>query len=308
MKKFGLLGVAVAGVMAVGGCSSTSSNGGGVGGTSVQTSAARARFAGGPTASFTAANGSRALSETKRQQTSGADAMKSNPIGGGSGTTTTRGLAFRSLGILDVDAGGGGSSSPSSCADIAAGKDKGTCACTGGGSLAYDVPNLKALTSQAQGGVMPDEISISLTYQACSMDGKAYGGAMSMLMSKKSVVNVGTPVPSGVPSGAGGAGGLNMLIVANDLTIDSQKLDFAFAMEGGVFYYAPSVDDKGAFVLSELSFTGGTKIHAKNGTFDCATDGSGAQQCTSDTGETIPVDPGTGGGTVPADDAGLGGD
>jgi hypothetical protein len=301
MKNFGLFGVAVAGVAALGACSSTSTTDA-AGAVSGQTSAARARFAGGPTALFTTANGARALSETKRQQTSGADAMKGNPLGGSGSGVTTASIGIRSLRILDVDAGGAGASA--SCADIAAGKDKGSCACPGGGTVAYDVPNLKALQAQSQGAALPDEISIAFTYQACSMEQKTYGGAMSMLLSKKSVVNVG----GGAPATPATPAGLNMLVVASELTIDDQKLDFAFAMDGGQFYYAPSVDDQGGYVLTELSFSGGTKVHAKNGTFDCSgVDDTGAGQCTSDTGETVPVGSGGGNGT-PGDDAGLGSD
>lgn len=291
MKNIGLVGVAIVSFLGVVGCGSSDDASGGAKGASAKTSAARARFTSGPTATLTKANGSRALSETKRQGASGAGAMKGNPLGGSSGGSSTKSLATRSLRILGADEApvtetGASDSVASTCPDIVAEKDKGSCACPGGGKLAYDVPNLKALK---QATALPDEIEMALTYQACVMESTKYDGSLGILMSKKSVVKVDSKESS---AASPAAGALNMLIVANDLTIGSDKLDFAFAMDGGQFHYAPSVDDKGAYVLSELSFTGGTKVHAKNGTFDCKVDSGGAGECKNESnGETIPVAP-----------------
>lgn len=297
MKNIGLVGVAIVGFLGIVGCGSSEDASGGAKGASATTSAARARFTSGPTATLTKANGSRALSETKRQGASGAGALKGNPLGGSDGSST-KSLATRSLHILGGDEpplteAGASSSVGSTCADIAADKDKGSCACPGGGKLAYDVPNLKAL--KAQSASLPDEIDMALTYQACVMEGTKYDGSLGILMSKKSVVKVDSKESS---AASPAAGGMNMLIVANDLTIGGDKLDFAFAMEGGQFYYAPSVDDKGGYVLSELSFSGDTKVHAKNGTFDCKVDSGGAGECTNESsGETVPVEPEAGAGS-----------
>ena len=296
MKTIGLVGVAIVSFLGAVGCSSSDDASGGAKGVSANSSAARARFTSGPTATLTKANGSRALSETKRQGASGAGAMKGNPLGG-SGGSSPKSLATRSLRILGgeeptVTETGASDAVGSTCADITAEKDKGTCACPGGGKLAYDVPNLKAL--KAQTSALPDEIEMALTYQACVMESTKYDGSLGILISKKSVVKVDAKASSA----ASAAGGTNMLIVANDLTIGGDKLDFAFAMDGGQFYYAPSVDDKGGYVLSELSFSGATKVHAKNGTFDCKVDSGGAGECTNESsGETIPVAPEAGAGT-----------
>ena len=285
MKRLALCGFAFFGMVVGCGNDNGGGAGGAGGGASAEASAAKARFAGGPTASLTTGNGSRALSETKRQQTSGADALKADPLGGGaSGSATGASLAIRGLRWLDdADAGAPGPAA-STCADIQADQDKGTCACPGGGDLAYDVPNLKALKSAA--GALPDEIDIAFTYHACTMDSTSYDGALELVMSKKSVVSTDPSATSAPPA----AGGMNMLIVATNLTVGGDKLDFAFAMDGGVFYYAPSVDANGGYVLSELSLTGGTKIHAKNGTFDCTTDDTGSGSCTSESGgDPIPI-------------------
>ena len=299
MKNIGLVFVAILGAV---GCSS-SDDASSARGVSATTSAARARFTSGATATLTKANGSRALSETKRQGSSGASALKGNPLGGSADGSSTKSLATRSLRILggedpSLTEAGGSSAVGSTCADITAEKDKGSCDCPGGGKLAYDVPNLKAL--QTQSASLPEEVDMALTYQACVMDGTKYDGSLGILMSKKSVVKVDAKESS---AGAPAAGGMNMLIVANDLSIGGEKLDFAFAMDGGQFYYAPSVDDKGGYVLSELSFSGDTKVHAKNGTFDCKVDADGAGECKNESsGETIAVEPGAAtGGSEGAD-------
>ncbi|CAN5915897.1 hypothetical protein BH11MYX4_BH11MYX4_54010 [soil metagenome] len=300
MKNIGLVFVAILGAV---GCSS-SDDASGARGVSATTSAARARFTSGATATLTKANGSRALSETKRQGSSGASALKGNPLGGSSDGSSTKSLATRSLhilgaGDLSLAEAGGSSSVGSTCADITAEKDKGSCDCPGGGKLAYDVPNLKAL--QTQSASVPEEVDMALTYQACVMDGTKYDGSLGILMSKKSVVKVDAKESS---AGAPAAGGMNMLIVANDLSIGGEKLDFAFAMDGGRFYYAPSVDDKGGYVLSELSFSGDTKVHAKNGTFDCTVDADGVGECKNESsGETIAVEPGAATGSSDGADA-----
>ena len=302
MKNIGLVGMAIVGILGAVGCSS-SDDASGARGVSASTNAARARFTSGATATLTKANGSRALSETKRQGSSGASALKGNPLGGSSAGTSTKSLATRSLHILggedpSLTEAGGSSAVGSTCADITAEKDKGSCDCPGGGKLAYDVPNLKAL--QTQGASLPEEVDMALTYQACVMDGTKYDGSLGILMSKKSVVKV----DSKESSAAAAAGGMNMLIVANDLSIGGEKLDFAFAMDGGQFYYAPSVDDKGGYVLSELSFSGDTKVHAKNGTFDCKVEADGAGECKNESsGETIPVEPGAATGSSDGADA-----
>jgi hypothetical protein len=295
MKQIGLVGVLMVGLVTVVGCGSSDGGGSDAKSTGSKSSAARARFASGPTASLTKENGLRVLTETKRQQASGGEAMKGNPLGGGSGGTQTRSLGIRSVGVL---AGGADTSgdAASTCADIAADKEKGTCACPGGGKLAYDVPNLKAL-KQASTGSLPEEIDIAFTYDACVMDTTKYDGSLAMLLSKKSVVKVDSK--SDAPAGAASEG-MNMLIVANDLVIGSEKLDFAFALDGGRFFYAPSVDEKGGYVLSELSFTGETRVHAKNGTYECKADA-----CTSEDGkDTIPI---AGGGSSSSSGSSSGG-
>jgi hypothetical protein len=287
MKNIGLVGVAVVSFLGVVGCGSSTDDGDGTRGVSEKTNAAKARFTAGPTAVLTKSNGALALSETKRQESSGAGALKGNPLGGGSDGSSTKSLAIRSLRILGDEppvTETGPSDPAASCPDIVADKDKGTCACPGGGKLTYDVPNLKAL--KAKGDSLPEEIDLALSYQACVMENTKYDGSMGILMSKKSVVKVGSKTATAAPA----AGGMNMLIVADELTIGGEKLDFAFAMDGGQFYYAPSVDEKGGYVLSELSATGETKVHAKNGTFDCKVESDGEGECKNEeSGETLPV-------------------
>lgn len=279
MKKiggFGISVVALASTLVVVGCGS-SDDGNEGGAAKVSTSAARARFGSGPTAKLTAGNAARVLSESERQQKSGSGAMSGNAVGGlgGGSGTSTKSIGIRAVRILEADA----ESAVASCPDIAAEKEKGSCKCEGGGSFDYTIPNLKALNAASEAELANSEIEVSFTYQACVESGKKKSGTMGMLLTKKSVVKVSEPTTSA-------GSGLNMLIVANELSLDAEKLDFAFAMEGGKFFYAPSVDEAGAYVLTELTFDGSTKVHAQNGTFECK---DGGTSCKSDEGETIVV-------------------
>lgn len=248
---------------------------------------ARARFNGGPTASLTKANGSTAIAETRRQKTGGESAMAGNPVGGGGGSTRAQSLGIRSIRLLDAD------SELASCADMEAGKDQGECSCPGGGSLAYDIPNLAALNASQE---LPDEVDIALTYSSCVLDGTKYDGSMGMLMSKKSVIDVSSTSKASSPSASSGSAtagtSYNMLTVAKNLTVGKETLNFAFAFNEGRFYYAPEVDAKGGYVLAEIGFSSDVTVIAQNGTFACDLDSSGKGECTSEDGkETIDVDP-----------------
>ena len=283
MKKIGGFGISVVALAMVVGCGS-SDDGKAGGAVKASSSAARARFGSGPTAKLTSGNAARVLSESDRQQKSGSGAMSGNPVGGSGSGTSTKSIGIRSLRILEADA----ENAVALCPDIAAEKEKGSCKCEGGGSFDYAIPNLKALNAASEAELANSEIEVSFTYDACVEGGKKKSGTMGMLLTKKSVVKVAAngaekEKTDGTPSAGTG---MNMLIVANDLTLDAEKLDFAFAMEGGKFFYAPSVDEGGAYVLTELSFDGSTKVHAQNGTFECSDDGA---TCKSDDGETIEV-------------------
>ena len=241
---------------------------------------ARTRFNAGPTASFTSANGSKVVAETFRQRSSGDSALAANPLGGGAGGTGTRsiGLGIRSLRLLDADI------ELASCSDMEAGKDRGSCDCPGGGKLSYDIPNLAALNASEE---LPDEVDMALAYDACVLGGKKYNGALAMLMSKKDVIDVKTP--GGNASSEPGASATNMLVVAKNLSVGSETLNFAFAMNQGRLYYAPEVDAAGGYVLTELSFDGEMRVLAKNGTFECNLDASGEGECKGENGDAVEV-------------------
>lgn len=262
-------------------------------------SAARNRFNGGPTASLDGTTGTRALKETKSQQASGDSAMKANPLsGGGSGSVdpqSARSLGLRSVRALAED------TAIAKCADIEAGKDSGSCDCPGGGSLSYDVPNLKKMMSQEK----PEgEVSVAFAYDQCVLDGTTHDGSLSMLLSDKSVVKVpeaksSSDEASEEASTAAVSTGMNMLVVADGLKVGDETLDFAFAFDQGRFFYAPEVDDKGGYVLTELDLTGSaasTVVHAKNGTFTCD---ESTGKCTSEDGKEIELE---GGATAPSDE------
>lgn len=262
-------------------------------------SAARNRFNGGPTASLDGATGTRALKETKSQRTSGDAAMKANPLGGGgSGSVdpqSARGVGLRSVRILAEDG------AIAKCADIEAGKDSGSCECPGGGSLSYDIPNLKAMMSQEK----PEgEVSVAFAYDKCVLDGTTHDGSLAMLLSDKSVVKVPEAKSSSGESSdeapaVAVSGAMNMLVVADGLKVGDETLDFAFAFDQGRFFYAPEVDDKGGYVLTELDLTAsstGTRVHAKNGTFTCD---ESTGTCTGEDGKEIELE---GGATAPSSD------
>ncbi len=241
---------------------------------------ARAKFDAGPTASLSKSNGSLAVSETRKQDASGKGALKGSPLGGGGGASA-KSIGIRALRVLAAD-------TEASCADVDAGKDKGTCACPGGGSLSYDIPNLAAMSAAS---TLPDELDMALSYDACVLDGQRYSGSLAMLLSKKSVVDVKSASgASGSAAGTSAEGSMNMLVVAKDLSFGGDTSSFAFALDNGRFFYAPEVDAQGGYVLTELSLTGKMKVHAKNGTFDCDVDTKGQGACKSEDGkQTIPV-------------------
>jgi hypothetical protein len=274
-------------VFALVACSSSSNSAVGGG------AAAKDAFSASPTASLTKDNGAAAFSKTKAQQEQGSQASAANPLGG-AGASTSK--AFGSLHLAALEPLGG--ATLDDCPDVKADKDDGSCACPGGGSIDYSVPNLKALKA----GPAPDgEVSMTIVAKGCKEDSGTMDGKLVMVESKKPIIDKSKW--GGAPPAQGGADlGVNLLFQADNLAIgDAKAMSFTYLQQDGEMCFKPDAGSDGYYYMC-LSLAANPDaflvVYAKNGRFTCGFDGA----CTNGKDK---VDIGQLTGSPSGDDAGL---
>ncbi len=253
MNQIRIVSVAILAV-AMGACSSSSDASNGA--SAADFGAARAKLTGKPTGALTKATANRVATGMRHDSESGKSGLSLGPTGGSGGSgggLETQGMHFLSAGL-------------STCDDVEAGKDVGSCACESG-SLDYDIPHLSELRESKD---LPDQLDMNLKFDACRMNGHTADGTLAIELTKPS----------------------DMLFVMN-MSLDEEKVSLAFAMKHGELWYSQDVDADGNYVLVKLGSyekgNGSYDVLAKNGEYACSIDDGEGSCEPKDGGDSIDV-------------------
>ena len=200
----------------------------------------------------------------------------------GSGSGGTAASSMQSLRILD---GNSTTTSTSTwCPAIKSGDGSGTCACPGGGSLAYDFSGVAAIKNHTQTG--PIDVTARVHASQCTVDGNSIDGSEYVNLR----TSTATPTASDL---------FFLILIRLDvkLAIDPavHHLDLDALYDGGRMWLAVAVDDGYVVIATAPGWDATTKtgtvyVRDREASWTCTlTNGSGS--CTSDTGGTRTLQP-----------------
>jgi hypothetical protein len=190
-------------------------------------------------------------------------AAQGNPFGGGSGGTTTTKSVSLSPQSLHILAGAG------DCAGLTSGGGKGSCACSNGGSIDFDVPaGAAGQPAQATGSI---DQTISINAHACVEGAQTVDGSI--------FYKVKSPPP------------MQLFSVHLNMTgTKTARYDVDYLLKDGVITFAVDVADGRVLVSAKGNWNQATKsgtlvVTDKNDTWTCTLT-SGKGTCTSAKGAT----------------------
>jgi hypothetical protein len=221
-----------------------------------------------PSGTFAQGSEGMIISGLQQQKDSQAGGLGVGALPGGSGSGgTAGGVTSKALHFLDTQGGG-----TSFCAGLQSGAESGTCACPGGGALAYDLSGLRQLQGY-QGG--PIDVTLKVRANACVAQNASIDGTEFIKLKS-----------NGAPS----ASDLMMLFdihLSAHAGAVSARIDADFEYLNGKFWFSLGVND-GNVVVASATWDSSTKtgtivVKDRSDTWTCDfVNGKGT--CTSDHG------------------------
>ncbi len=233
-----------------------------------------------PTGTFDASKSSNTFAAYDAQRASANS--NGSVVGGATGTaqgvsTKAAGVALRHARGLQLKKDDSSLGDSESCADLAAHKYSGSCACAKGGAYEYDFESLRELQGYKSG---PIDVIMRVKFNACAQDATTVDGPLFLNMHADDEK----------------AAGLRMLMdahLAAKQAAETHKVDFTMLLEENKLWMSIGVDD-GNIVIGATSDGAGSSsgsivIRDKGHEYNCSFAGESGS-CTREDGQKITVE------------------
>jgi hypothetical protein len=216
-----------------------------------------------PTGSFSASNGSLALSSYKKKNNSGSFA---SGFGGGSSVKTASVAGMKNLAALTqrgLDLRDAQSiSAAGSVQCTAKSNSSASCTCQNGGTVDAEI-------EQSDG-----ELKVNASYSNCKIGSEGFDGKLSMRQSAKELLASDKLGKVGASAGGVSSAGANLLLAMKGKVTTasaSEDVDLALLIQGSAVWLSVNVSDKEYITVGVSANV--IEVKSKNGTAVCETKG-----------------------------------